>query len=189
MENEKYELKIAYPKAETDELSIKIKKVAAQNNGELKLEKENGEAAELEFVFNDVADRDFFHEISNLLISEHYSLYFDAETPETQFDTRMFPEGIYHHFRFEDEYAAWRCANMLTATFATYCLEESYDVTVVKVEDNEAGDEFLVVFGFPFESVILMPEEIEDFMDSLSEDQTDLFALMPEKSKNKEKLN
>ena len=189
-EKEKYELTLSYLKGEGEDLQKKLKKIAEQNNGQIKSEKEENEKIILSFSFNELEDRDFFQEIGGLLIAEHYSLFFDTQTPEDQVDTRMFPEGIYHHFSFSDEYTAWRLANMLTAAFSTYTQEDFYDVSVVKVDSSKDENEYLVVFGFPFESVILMPEEIENFMDSFAENDDDLFTLSSvEKTKSKEELN
>ena len=191
MENDNLKLKISfYPDGErSDALIEKIKKVAEQNGGVFDFLTEVEDDISMNFDFQNEEDKEFAHEIILLLLGKYMISYYDFETPETQIDTRMFPEGIYHHLTFYDEQTARNCASMLMATFAAYAPEDYFDICLVEIDgDDETPDEYLVVFGFPFDSVVLMPDEIEQILSSFEND--DMMALpSTDKPKRKDELN
>lgn len=185
MEKEPFELKIRYTIDSEKALADKVKKIVSQNGGTLKEELAQDEFMAMTFIFDVESERDFASEIVNLVISNEYPP--EVETPEVQLDTRSFPDGIYHHFSYIDERSAKKFASALRSVLMTHVPEEMYDISIVRVEEN-SKEEFLVIFGFPFETVLILPEDLEDLLLSIEEQENSNFSF-PEIKKNKDELN
>lgn len=136
------------------------------------------------YSFEEDENLDNFYENANKIISKFFPIEVrDLETLAVDNLKWSLVEGIYHHIEFLELKDAQNFATSFRALYETYTDDSRYDVNIFKTSDEEGGMSYLVIYGFPEESLIsVMSDEDTETEELFS-------SMLGLKDKDKTKLN